>query len=604
MPPPHLPHTPGADAICPAPSATPRPRRRRRRQALLREVAEANEAQIARKRAQAEEEAAEETRVAEYIRQRDAREQAREGGRGPLLAQRARGLARAWSSDVLSGCLRPRVLLSLRGDHGSGRRAWPAGSGRLSRSLTGGNKTPSCRAHRAGRRGRARAGGGGAGARGGAAEEPAGARGGPPGRGRRDAGTALAGGRGDGAGWGAGVGSALEAWGGPWQARGRQGGRPARCGLTHFCDRQILCLLRRQRTGSGAQRSAPRRSARRVALYHSMHPLVCRGPCSPCAANALPTRCACVCLGAPPASRPGFATQTEHNRHVSPWPMLHRLLACASLPQAAMVRDLAEAREAQIRSRLQLQSEVAQVRGPLRALCDPGSHPGCRTRGAARGLARRRFHGCLWTASARAVGASRASAHRRHLHAICMPKPSRLALPLSGMMLQIERAEFDRVLAVNRQREGELASQASAARRPPALAQSPRPSRRCGWGVHPSPRQPARRPTPAPQPHMTQPHDPPSRTRSLGQFLGPRRPRRSTRCPRRTSGTSRRRRWRPPRRARGRARRSSRTGGGCARRRRARRPGSRRCGGRGAGSAAGLSAWDGGRQARPMGAAE
>ena len=50
---------------------------RRTPQALMREVSEANEDQIARKRAEAERERDEEMRVAEYIRQRDAREQVR-----------------------------------------------------------------------------------------------------------------------------------------------------------------------------------------------------------------------------------------------------------------------------------------------------------------------------------------------------------------------------------------------------------------------------------------------------------------------------------------------------------------------------------------------
>lgn len=46
-------------------------------QTLMKEVSEANEEQIARKRAEAERERDEEMRVAEYIRQRDAREQVR-----------------------------------------------------------------------------------------------------------------------------------------------------------------------------------------------------------------------------------------------------------------------------------------------------------------------------------------------------------------------------------------------------------------------------------------------------------------------------------------------------------------------------------------------
>jgi hypothetical protein len=45
------------------------------RQALMVEVSEANDEQIARKRAAAEREREDDMRIAEYIRQRDAREQ-------------------------------------------------------------------------------------------------------------------------------------------------------------------------------------------------------------------------------------------------------------------------------------------------------------------------------------------------------------------------------------------------------------------------------------------------------------------------------------------------------------------------------------------------
>ncbi|KAI8464416.1 MAG: tumor suppressor, Mitostatin-domain-containing protein [Monoraphidium minutum] len=68
--------------------------RRARAAALMREVAEANEDQIARKAAAAERDRDEELRVAEYIRQRDAREQAAAAERERAAQEREMEVAR------------------------------------------------------------------------------------------------------------------------------------------------------------------------------------------------------------------------------------------------------------------------------------------------------------------------------------------------------------------------------------------------------------------------------------------------------------------------------------------------------------------------------